>query len=85
MDDSGDVQGLVYLALDSQDRPHISYLANQVSYAHKDGAWSTGPVGFGTYSTSVAVDSGDAPHLTYSYGRTVKLATLDGSWWMRAS
>lgn len=61
------------LAVDSQDRVHITYYhfsgagwTNSVVYARLDSTgWYTDPIGTGGHFTSVALDKGDAPHAAY--------------------
>jgi hypothetical protein len=74
IDNVGDVGWYASLALDSDDRPHISYsdYTNadwDLKYASRiDGEWRTeiiddeGEVGL---YTSIALDSGDRPHISY--------------------
>jgi uncharacterized caspase-like protein len=88
--DSGSNMGLYNsLALDSSDRPRISYYdatAGDLMYAYHDGStWqksavdSTGDVG---RYTSLALDSNEYPHISYSdWGNGhLKYAYYDGAW-----
>ncbi len=74
VDDSGYAGPHTSIALDSQDRPHISYgefparLKSNLKYAHFDGTyWHTTYVDYGNvgYCTSIALDSHDNPHISY--------------------
>ncbi len=79
------------MALDSQDRPHISYYQwndETLKYAHRnESGWKTetvdssGDVGF--YS-SIDVDSNDYPHISYSDEThyDLKYARWNGSAWI---
>lgn len=67
-------RGFCSLALDSHQRPHISYLAydgnSQIKYAYWTGSeWKTQPIRIRardiSFYTSITVDSKDLPHITY--------------------
>lgn len=92
---SGSVIDTFYhsLALDSQDRAHVSYVysASSLSYATRSnsGTWartvvdSGGAAAVGYYS-SLALDSQDHPHISY-YDKTnedLKYAQWNGSQWV---
>jgi len=79
------------LALDSRDRPHISYFhspTGDLVYATHDGDdWITETVvsaGDGGGYTSLALDSADHPHIGYYDGADadLKYATHDGVAWI---
>jgi uncharacterized repeat protein (TIGR01451 family) len=90
VDDSGQIW-LLSLALDSADRPHISYFddtADVLKHAwwdgvqwHKETVDSSGRVGL--YS-SIALDSADRPHISYfdATAESLKYARWDGSQWL---
>ncbi|RLC65785.1 MAG: hypothetical protein DRI48_06205 [Chloroflexi bacterium] len=67
------------LALDSADRPRISYYnfdEQAVKYARWDGAaWQIETVGSGSY-TALALDSADRPHISYYTSDGLRYA-----WW----
>ncbi|MHC4460646.1 MAG: InlB B-repeat-containing protein [Planctomycetota bacterium] len=81
------------IALDSSDNPHISYresidnFINDLSYAYYDGTWHVQTADSGAFlilggHSSVALDSGDNPHISY-YDYTnddLKYAYYDGTW-----
>jgi hypothetical protein len=86
------------LALDSGEHPHISYAdylsANDTSlaYAYHNGSdWSftvvdPGPGSYGEYSTSIAIDGSDYPHIAYHhhrYGYAGKYAYFNGTSWQK--
>ena len=87
---------MINLALDSHDRPHISYSDfidgndAKLAYAHFDGTkWSRTIIesdsnSYGEYGTSIAVDSADRPHIAYHhhrFGYDGRHAWFDGSKW----
>jgi len=57
------------IALDGSDAPHIGFVGDGVRYAHKDGvAWDYEYVDAAldlVYDTSLALDSGGTPHISY--------------------
>jgi hypothetical protein len=80
------------LALDSQDRPCISYFDYgagtdyKLKYARWDGsAWQLSMVdttdSIGGYGTSLALDSQDRPHISYYYGGDLRYAYWNGLGW----
>lgn len=78
---SGSISG-TSLVIDSQDHPHIAYESDygNLKYAHWSGtAWEMTTVdptigsGAGSHSTSIDVDSGDDPHITYWDGDRLDL------------
>ena len=78
------------LAIDTNDCPHISYHSaetNAVKYAYKEnGKWIIETVDTGDFSplTSLALDSSNAPYITYvdyGNGKTVKYAHKVGASW----
>jgi hypothetical protein len=88
VDSAGDVGGGIFLVLDSNDRPHITYYGNSdLKYAYWTGSsWdittvdSTGDVGYGT---SIMLDTNNNPHIAY-YDVTnedLKYAYWTGSAW----
>jgi hypothetical protein len=93
VDSSGKVGGSTSIALDSSNRPHISYKDydnDDLKYARFDGTnWqievvdSTDDVG--AY-TSLALDNSNHPHISYRYYKDIdnkflKYATWNGSSW----
>ena len=81
----------VSLALDSEDRPHVSYYGDTVlMYAYRTGdGWEktvvddTENVG---RSSSIAIDSTDKPHIAYrelglTFEDSLKYASWDGTEW----
>jgi hypothetical protein len=78
------------IALDSDDKPHISYCysypSNDLKYAYYDGTWyietadTAGGVGF---YCSLALDSDNNPHISYYDGTNddLKYAYFDGVSW----
>lgn len=95
VDDVEDPGAFSSLALDAQDRPHISYSDwgnNQLKYAWHDGTtWQIEVVDAGKavcdvdenvgYHTSLALDSSNRPHISYLAIDCLKYAYNDGSGW----
>ena len=91
VDSAGYVGAYASLALDSQDRPHISYFAddphNDLRYAYYDGStWITETVvseGYVGTSTALALDSQGRPRIAYfeETGDYLYYAWHDGSAW----
>jgi len=83
------------IALDSNDRPHISYNSSEgLKYAHWDGAqWQIEVVnGGGVYvgwDTSIAIDAKDRPHISYRLSALadseLRHAYWDGTAWQITS
>ncbi len=80
--------GLTSLALDSQSRPHISYLNEDTGglhYAKKSGGvWARETVdaaGAGTFSNSLALDAEGNPRITYEEAGQLKYASKSGAVW----
>jgi hypothetical protein len=93
-DSSGDVGMYSSIALDSGDDPHISYqdwatgFDRTLKYAYRDSTWHTETVDGGFSNdvgewTSIALDSGDNPHISYyKWGdNDLKYAYYDGTDW----
>ncbi len=89
IDDQGEGGTFTSLALDSQDRPHISYYEyshQDLKYAHYDGTeWqieNADSGGVGMY-TSLKLDSNERPHICYydPANRNLKYASHDGTKW----
>jgi hypothetical protein len=90
VDSSDDVGSHTSLAVDSDDRPHISYygaISKALKYAAYDGVtWQietvddTDDVG---HFTSLALDSNDRPHIGYinASSKLVRYANLESSAW----
>jgi hypothetical protein len=72
------------LALDTLDRPHISYFndsSNQLKYAYYDGtSWHIETVDNANGYTSLALDSADRPHISYR-NSGLNYAHYDGTVW----
>jgi hypothetical protein len=90
VDAAADVGVYTCIALDSHNRPHISYfddLWKNLKYARWTGStWSIEPVdtvGDVGYGTSLALDSSDRPHISYTDWPTgnLKYAQWTGSVW----
>ena len=90
----GDSSGFCSLALDSQQRPHISYLGygTGLNYAHWNGtSWEKQPLKIPTrliaYNTSIVLDSEDRPYISFYEERgtndEVRLRTVlwNGKFW----
>ncbi|MBN2019460.1 MAG: hypothetical protein JW749_04475 [Sedimentisphaerales bacterium] len=87
IDSIGDVGFYTSIALDSNDKPHISYFDStnvDVKYAHYDGSWHTEIVddsfGAGQNGISLALDSKGIPHISYSCSEGLKYAYYDEIW-----
>lgn len=84
IDSVDDVGYFPSLALDSQNRPHISYndwTNNLVKYSYWTGTtWNVETVASGATS-SLALDSTDNPHVAYVWGGNLNYAHWDGSSW----
>ncbi|MCK4593989.1 T9SS type A sorting domain-containing protein [bacterium] len=69
VDSDGLAGGYTSIALDSADRPHISYheyLSDDLRYTHWDGErWLIEDVDLWGIRTSIEVDSHDQPHISY--------------------
>jgi len=92
VDTAGDVGAWSCIALDSLDRPRISYFDygagadSKLKYARWDGsAWQVVMVdttdSIGGYGTSLALDSLDRPHISYYYGGDLRYACWNGLEW----
>ncbi len=96
VDETSGVGRYASLALDSDGHPHISYFEDKwrwLKYASYDGtAWHIETVddaklgdwlGFDPVYTSLALDSGDHPHISYfdATNESVKYAVYDGTTW----
>jgi hypothetical protein len=76
------------IAVDSNDRPHISYISDYTNphlhYAWWDGSeWQIEVVDTldGCYDTSIALDSNDIPHISYVASRYLCYANRIGGTW----
>ncbi|MDH3328738.1 MAG: hypothetical protein OEM01_05840 [Desulfobulbaceae bacterium] len=90
VDSDGAVGQYPSLALDSSNRPHISYYERhdwKLKYAHWNGAsWEVETVdntGLTGQYTAIALDSNDNPHISYHdfTNKDLKYAHWDGSSW----
>ena len=93
VDEQGNSLGGVSLALDVDDRPHISYsdandLNDDLKYAHHDGlSWLTATVdsyGIVGEHSSIALDAAGRPHVSYASDTAEELryARFDGTSWI---
>jgi uncharacterized repeat protein (TIGR01451 family) len=91
VDSVGQTGGYTSLALDSGDRPCMSYFDSSTAglmYAHRDGGdWVTETVdsaGDGGGYTSLALDGDDHPHISYYHGPDgdLKYARWTGATWI---
>ncbi len=84
--------GYISLALDSQGRPHISYIdyyfesGDKLKYAYYDGSkWHIESLDNVNYITgkftSLALDYNDYPHISYYSDNALKYAYYDGERW----
>lgn len=86
--DSGDVGWWSAIAIDSLDHIHISYHADKPSsslkYAYFNGTvWNLIIVDSGGYSTALAIDSNNRPHITYiTVTNELKYIRYDGVNWL---
>jgi hypothetical protein len=86
--DSGDVGWWSAIAIDSLGHIHISYHADKPSsslkYAYFDGkSWNLTVVDSGGYSTALAIDSNNHPHITHiTATNEAKYARYDGIDWL---
>ena len=94
--DTGDVGGYTSIAVDSKNRPHISYLdfeEKSVKYAMWNGTdWSINTIGYAADPStttlasggvsSIALDGDDRPHVCYmQHGVGYHYAKWDGTSW----
>ena len=86
--DSGDVGWYSSMKIDSLGHIHISYHADKpepsLKYAFFDGTtWSSDTIEVGGYSTSVAVDENNRPHISHITGANeLKYVRYDGNTWV---
>jgi choice-of-anchor C domain-containing protein len=90
IDTLGNALGEGYLALDSQNNPHIIYYSTgdgSLKYAYRiGGLWTVDSLGINNlgYPASLALDSGDTPHISYHDGTdfSLKYAVKSGGTWV---
>jgi len=90
IDTLGNALGEGYLALDSQNNPHVIYYSTgdgSLKYAvRKEGVWEVDSLGINNlgYPASLALDSQDTPHICYHDGTTysLKYAVKSGDTWI---
>jgi choice-of-anchor C domain-containing protein len=90
IDTLGNAGGEGYLALDSQNNPHVIYYSTgdgSLKYAVRTGgAWDIDSLGINNlgYPASLALDSNDIPHISYHDGTTysLKYAVKSGETWI---
>ena len=86
-----DCQDNTSLALDSNDRPHISYFPSFLAHSFFDGiSWikeTVDDVGTTGWQSSIAVDSSDNIHISYHNvtGEDLKYAYFDGATWTKTT
>jgi hypothetical protein len=86
--DSGDVGWYSSIRVDSLDHIHISYRSDDPSYSLKyaffDGLnWHNSIVESGGYSTSIAIDGNNRPHISHVTGSNeLKYVRYDGNNWV---
>lgn len=90
IDTLGNAWGQGYLALDSQNNPHVIYYSTgdgSLKYAVRTGGiWDIDSLGINNlgYPASLALDSQDIPHISYHDGTTysLKYAVKSGGTWI---
>jgi hypothetical protein len=86
--DSGDVGWYSSMKIDSLDHIHVSYHADKpapsLKYAFFDGTtWSSNTIEGGGYSTSIAVDENNRPHISHiTAGGQINYVYHNGTVWM---